>query len=160
MNTTHQLTAIFYVFPTCQPATAHWDIRARQGRRAVLVTSSIMQWRPFIQGRWDRACFETHISIKINKYKKYNNNNNNIYIKSVVLGRASKKYAHCAVIGSVFCHSWGHYVIAKCMSLARVDIQHFCPFGLAIELYYKFPSKKAQGYWPQIKGRQITLYLQ
>ena len=44
-----------------------------------------------------------------------------------------------------------HYVIAKFKSLVRVDMQHFSPLGPAIELYYKCPSKKAEGHWPQIE---------
>ena len=56
-----------------------------------------------------------------------------------------------AMIGSVFCHLWGHYIIAKFMSLVRIDIQNFSPLGPAIELCYKCPSKKAQDLWPQIK---------
>ena len=40
---------------------------------------------------------------------------------------------------------------AKSKSLVRVDIKNVCPLGPAVELYYKCPSKKAQGHWPQIK---------
>ena len=60
----------------------------------------------------------------------------------------------------MFCHSWEHYVIAKFKSLVRVDIQNVSPLGPAIELYNKFPSKKAQDHWLQIKLCQITLYVQ
>jgi hypothetical protein len=56
-------------------------------------------------------------------------------VLSVVFGQASIKYEHCAVFGSMLCHSWGHYVTAKCKSFVRLDIKNASPLGPAIELH-------------------------
>jgi hypothetical protein len=56
-------------------------------------------------------------------------------VLSVVVGQPAENTKHrglvmfssCSVIGSVFCHSWGHYVTAKSKGRARK-----CDFDLTL----------------------------
>jgi hypothetical protein len=65
---------------------------------------------------------------------------------SVVVGQPAENterrglvmFSNYAVIGSVFCHSWGHYVTAKCTGRAK----KFKPFGCCNRVALEVPIQE------------------
>ena len=69
-------------------------------------------------------------------------------------GKRAENTEHCTVIGSAFCHSWGHNITTKSQGRDRK-----CkPLLYCHRVTLEVPIQR--GHWPQIKLRQITLYLQ